>query len=190
MSESTATATQRSTVERGRPAAAAPRRSWVRPLLLALVLVVLLALPLYIEEFWLRTGFAVCVAIVGAIGLNLLVGTTGQLSLAHAFFLAVGAITYVFVSGESGGIGLADLSGLGWPPLIGMIAGVLLAGLAGLLFSPIAARLRGIYLGVGGRGRGRAAAVDRRPLRGGCGRLRHGSAPWCRTARTAGPGGR
>jgi branched-chain amino acid transport system permease protein len=152
VSESTATATQRSTVDRGRPAAAAPRRSWVRPLLLALVLVVLLALPLYIEEFWLRTGFAVCVAIVGAIGLNLLVGTTGQLSLAQGFFLAVGAITYVFVSGESGGIGLADLSGLGWPPLIGMIAGVLLAGLAGLLFSPIAARLRGIYLGVASLG--------------------------------------
>jgi branched-chain amino acid transport system permease protein len=148
VSESTATATQRSTVDRGRPAAAAPRRSWVRPLLLALVLVVLLALPLYIEEFWLRTGFAVCVAIVGAIGLNLLVGTTGQLSLAQGFFLAVGAVTYVFVSGESGGIGLADLSGLGWPPVIGMIAGVLAAGLAGLLFSPIAARLRGIYLGV------------------------------------------
>jgi branched-chain amino acid transport system permease protein len=120
--------------------------------LLVVALVVLLALPLYIEEFWLRTGFAVCVAIVGAIGLNLLVGTTGQLSLAHAFFLAVGAITYVFVSGESGGIGLADLSGLGWPPLIGMIAGVLLAGLAGLLFSPIAARLRGIYLGVASLG--------------------------------------
>jgi branched-chain amino acid transport system permease protein len=124
----------------------------LRPVLLVAALVVLLALPLYIEEFWLRTGFAVCVAIVGAIGLNLLVGTTGQLSLAQGFFLAVGAITYVFVSGESGGIGLADLSGLGWPPLIGMIAGVLLAGLAGLLFSPIAARLRGIYLGVASLG--------------------------------------
>ena len=56
------------------------------------------------------------------------------------------------MSGESGGIGLADLDGLGWPPLIGMIAGVLVAGLAGLLFSPIAARLRGIYLGVASLG--------------------------------------
>src|SRR5688500_14921809 len=112
----------------------------------------MLALPLYVEEFWLRTGFAVFGAIVGAIGLNLLVGTTGQLSLAHAFFLAVGAVTYVFVSGDSGGIGLADLSGLGWPPLVGMIAGVLMAGLAGLLFSPIAARLRGIHLGVASLG--------------------------------------
>jgi branched-chain amino acid transport system permease protein len=124
----------------------------VRPLVLAILLILLLVAPIYVEEFWLRTGFAVAGAIVGAIGLNLLVGTSGQLSLAHAFFLACGAVTYVFVSGESGGIGLADLSGLGWPPLIGMIAGVLVAGLAGLLFSPIAARLRGIYLGVASLG--------------------------------------
>jgi branched-chain amino acid transport system permease protein len=133
-------------------ATARPRRSLMRPLLLAALLVVLLLAPFYVEEFWLRTGFAVFGAIVGAIGLNLLVGTTGQLSLAHAFFLAVGAISYVFVSGESGGIGIAQLSGLGLPPLVGMVVGVLLAGLAGLIFSPIAARLRGIYLGVASLG--------------------------------------
>jgi branched-chain amino acid transport system permease protein len=114
--------------------------------------VVLLLVPLYVDEFWLRTGFAVFGAIVGAIGLNLLVGTTGQLSLAHAFFLAVGAITYVYVSGASGGIGIVKLSGLGLPPLVGMIVGVLVAGLAGLIFSPVAARLRGIYLGVASLG--------------------------------------
>jgi branched-chain amino acid transport system permease protein len=151
VSETTATTPRGSTSSTAGPATA-PRRSLLRPLLLVVALVVMLALPLYVEEFWLRTGFAVFGAIVGAIGLNLLVGTTGQLSLAHAFFLAVGAVTYVFISGESGGIGLADLSGLGWPPLIGMIAGVLMAGLAGLLFSPIAARLRGIYLGVASLG--------------------------------------
>jgi branched-chain amino acid transport system permease protein len=133
------------------PAAVRPRRSLVKPLLLVATLVVLLLVPFYVEEFWLRTGFAVFGAVVGAIGLNLLVGTTGQLSLAHAFFLAVGAISYVFVSGESGGLG-TQVSGLGLPPLIGMVVGVLLAGMAGLLFSPIAARLRGIYLGVASLG--------------------------------------
>ena len=60
-------------------------------------------------------------AIVGAIGLNLLVGTTGQLSLAHAFFLAVGAVTYVLVSGEPGGIGHGPSTASGWPPVVGMI---------------------------------------------------------------------
>ncbi|MCA1712391.1 MAG: branched-chain amino acid ABC transporter permease [Actinobacteria bacterium] len=117
----------------------------------AVVIVLLLITPLYVEEFWLRTGFAVAAAAVGAIGLNLLVGTTGQLSLAHAFFLAVGAATYVYVSGEPGGTATA-VDGLGAPPLVGMIAGVLLAGLTGALFSPVAARLRGIYLGVASLG--------------------------------------
>ncbi|NYJ06901.1 branched-chain amino acid ABC transporter permease [Petropleomorpha daqingensis] len=149
MSEATAqapSARARSTTTRR------PARSWLRPVVLAVLLIVLLVLPLYIEEFWLRTGFAVFGAAVGAIGLNLLVGTSGQLSLAHSFFLAVGAVTYTFVSGESGGLGVADLKGLGWPPLVGMVLGVVVAGVAGLLFSPVAARLRGIYLGVASLG--------------------------------------
>ena len=123
----------------------------VRTLLLLVALVLLLVAPIYVQEFWLRTGFAVFGAIIGAIGLNLLVGTTGQLSLAHAFFLAVGAITYVYVSGEPGGTAEA-VGGLGLPPVLGLVAGVLLAGLMGLLFSPVAARLRGIYLGVASLG--------------------------------------
>lgn len=128
-----------------------PRRSYLRLGLLAVAAVLLLIAPIYVDGFWLRTGFAACGAIIGAIGLNLLVGTTGQLSLAHAFFLAVGAITYVYVSGEPGA-GAESFGGLGLPPLLGMVLGVLLAGLAGLVFSPIAARLRGIYLGVASLG--------------------------------------
>ncbi|HEU0103796.1 MAG TPA: branched-chain amino acid ABC transporter permease [Mycobacteriales bacterium] len=124
---------------------------WVARLLLLAGVLVLLALPLYVEEFWLRTGFACCGAIIGAIGLNLLVGTTGLLSLAHAFFLAVGAVTYVFVSGAPGGTA-TRVEGLELPPLLGMVLGVVVAGLAGLLFSPMAARLRGIYLGVASLG--------------------------------------
>ncbi len=123
----------------------------VKGIALLVLLVVLLALPLYVDEFWLRTGFACSAAIVGALGLNLLVGTTGQLSLAHAFFLAVGAVTYVYVSGAPGGTA-TKIDGLELPPLVGMVLGVLVAGLAGLLFSPIAARLRGIYLGVASLG--------------------------------------
>ncbi len=127
------------------------RRSYGKLLLGLAAVLLLLALPYFVEAFWLTVGFGVCGAAIGAIGLNLLVGTTGQLSLAHAFFLAVGATTYVFVSGESGGTA-TKVSGLGLPPAVGLVAGVLLAGVAGLLFSPLAARLRGIYLGVASLG--------------------------------------
>jgi branched-chain amino acid transport system permease protein len=136
-------------------AADRPGRSWrsfVRPVLIVALLVFLLVFPLYFDAFWLRTGFAVAGAIVGAIGLNLLVGNTGQLSLAHGFFLAVGAVSYTYLAGESGGIGDSQVSGLGMPPIVAMVLGVLISGLAGLLFSPIAGRLRGIYLGVASLG--------------------------------------
>ena len=133
------------------PPPAEPGRNWVKTGLLLLAFVAMLFVPIYLDAFWLRLGFAAFGAIIGAIGLNLLVGTTGQLSLAHAFFLAVGAITYVYVAGEPGS-GAETIDGLGLPPLLAMVLGVLLAGLAGLLFSPIAARLRGIYLGVASLG--------------------------------------
>ena len=132
-------------------AAPAGRRKPLRLLAVLAAFVVLLLVPLYVEPFWTQVGFGVFAAAIGAIGLNLLVGTTGQLSLAHAFFLAVGASTYCYVSGEPGGTATA-VDGLGAPPVVGMLCGVALAGLAGLLFSPIAARLRGIYLGVASLG--------------------------------------
>ncbi len=144
------------TAHRAAPAASQQPSAWPKSRIIKLVailaaVVVLLVLPLYVEEFWLRTGFAVFAAIIGALGLNLLVGTTGQLSLAHAFFLAVGAVTYTYVSGAPGGTA-NSYGGLEWPPLVGMVLGVIASGLAGLLFSPIAARLRGIYLGIASLG--------------------------------------
>jgi branched-chain amino acid transport system permease protein len=114
--------------------------------------IVLAVMPFYLDEFWLRTGFAVFGAAVGAIGLNILVGTTGQLSLGHAFFLAVGAISYCWLAGEPLDTGARSIGGLGLPPLLAMVLAVGLAGLAGLLFSPVAARLKGIYLGVASLG--------------------------------------
>ena len=109
--------------------------------------VVLLLTPLYLERFWMQTGLFAMAAAIGAIGLTILVGTTGQLSLAHAFFLAIGAYGYCyFAGGET--LGVQATAGLGLPPFIAMVLAVLLAGLAGAAFSPIAGRLRGIYLGI------------------------------------------
>ncbi|OHV38490.1 MULTISPECIES: branched-chain amino acid ABC transporter permease [Pseudofrankia] len=119
---------------------------------LLVALLILAALPLYLEEFWLRVGFSIFAAVIGAIGLTILVGTTGQLSLGHAFFLAVGAISYCWLASEPSSLGSRHLGGLGLPPLVAMVLAVLISGLAGLLFSPVAARLRGIYLGIASLG--------------------------------------
>src|SRR3954449_11654793 len=110
----------------------------------------LLWLPQYAEGFWLQTGLFAMSAAIGAIGLTLLVGVTGQLSLAHAFFIAIGAYGYSFLAGpgKEPGTAISAPAGLGWPPLVAAIGAVVLAGLAGAAFSPIASRLKGIYLGL------------------------------------------
>jgi branched-chain amino acid transport system permease protein len=103
--------------------------------------VVLAALPLYLESFWLQTALFAMAAIVAAIGLTLLVGLAGQLSLGHAFFVAIGAYGYAYLAGQGG-----------FPPALALVGAVALAGLAGALFSPIAGRVRGIYLGLASLG--------------------------------------
>ncbi|WP_443076767.1 branched-chain amino acid ABC transporter permease [Streptomyces sp. NBC_01725] len=108
----------------------------------------LLALPFYLDRFWLQAGLFAMAAAIGAIGLNLLTGATGQLSMGHSFFLAVGAYGYCVLAGESGEENGRQLTGLGLPTWLAAVLAVLLAGAAGGLFSPIAGRLRGAYLGI------------------------------------------
>ncbi|ASO20191.1 branched-chain amino acid transport system permease protein [Actinoalloteichus hoggarensis] len=132
---------------RGIPAGPTPRRSPRRrpgPVGAALGILVTAAAPFLLPSSWLQTGLFAMAAAIGAIGLTLLSGTAGQLSLGHSFFLAVGAYGYVWAAAEPG----PDAAGLGLPPLAAMLVGVLLAGAAGGMFSPISGRLRGMYLGV------------------------------------------
>ncbi|WP_261717290.1 branched-chain amino acid ABC transporter permease [Streptomyces sp. FZ201] len=114
----------------------------------ALGLLVLLAIPFYLDAFWLQLGLFVLATAVAAIGLTLLLGQAGMLSLGHAFFVALGAYGYTYFASE----GSADRVGLGLPPALSAVLAVALAGAAGLLFSPVAARLRGIYLGIASLG--------------------------------------
>jgi branched-chain amino acid transport system permease protein len=117
------------------------------------LIVFLLWLPQYAEGFWLQTGLFAMSAAIAAIGLTLLVGVTGQLSLAHAFYVAVGAYGYCYLAGQAPPPGVISLpGGAGLPPVLAALGAVLVAGLAGALFSPIAGRLRGIYLGLASLG--------------------------------------
>ncbi|MFD8740206.1 branched-chain amino acid ABC transporter permease [Streptomyces sp. NPDC059618] len=104
----------------------------------------LLALPFYVDRFWLEAGLFAMAAAIGAIGLNLLTGATGQLSMGHAFFLAAGAYAYCVFAADGGD----GLTGLGLPAWLAAVLAVAVSGIAGGLFSPIAGRLRGAYLGV------------------------------------------
>ncbi len=128
-------------------------RRWPRLVAALAVLAVIGLGPFFLGHFWLSLGVFALAAVVGATGLNIVTGMTGQLSLAHAFFLAVGAYGYVlFADHGSTGVGGVHLRGLGLPPLLAAALAIALAGFAGLLFSPLAGRLRGLYLGVASLG--------------------------------------
>jgi branched-chain amino acid transport system permease protein len=136
---------------------------------LALLLAALVA-PFYLEVFWLQVGVFAFAAMVAALGLNLLVGEAGQLSLAHSFFIAVGAYGYTLFASPSQSAGGGGQVGWGLPPIVAVALAVMTAGVAGLLFSPIAARLRGIYLGVASLGLvflGQHVLVNAEPITGG-----------------------
>jgi branched-chain amino acid transport system permease protein len=122
-----------------------PTQAVTRRVALAIIGVAVLVAPLYLDAFWLRTGLTVASAAVGAIGLTILVGTTGQLSFAHPFLMAGAAVTYVTVADNP-----ADTAhlGLGLPPVAAALLAILAAGALGLAASPLASRLTGIYLGI------------------------------------------
>lgn len=124
------------------------RGTWMRRVTVLVFIALAALLPMVATEAVLLGGIAVFAAAIAIIGLNLLSGSAGQLSLGHAFFSAVGAYSFAFYSGASRGV----VVGLGLPPLLGLLLAVLTAGIAGLLFSPISSRLRGLSLGIASLG--------------------------------------
>ncbi len=91
--------------------------------------------PLWLGEFWTTVLIYAGIAAVGALGLNILTGYTGQVSLGHAFFLGVGAYAAAV---------FADRWGLPFP--LWLIAASAAGGVIGGLVGPFALRLRGNYL--------------------------------------------
>ncbi|PJF43917.1 MAG: branched-chain amino acid ABC transporter permease [Phototrophicales bacterium] len=110
--------------------------SWQR-YRLAFVLVVVLLLPIVAGVRELRIVNTVLIASIGAIGLNILVGYTGQISLGQGAFLAVGAY--------STGL-LMIYYDLPWP-IACLLAGFITAAF-GAVFGIPSLRLKGLYLAV------------------------------------------
>ena len=96
------------------------------------------------DNDWLTILSRVAVYAIGALGLHILSGLAGQVSLGHAFFVGVGAYTAVILGGEAS----RTLWGLALPIWIWLPASGLVAALVGALIAPAAVRVRGIYLAI------------------------------------------
>lgn len=87
----------------------------------------------------------ICAYIVMALALNLTVGISGELSLGHAGFMAVGAFTGAVISGWLLAVGVeAEWLRL----IIAMAAGGALAAVAGVIIGVPVLRLQGDYLAI------------------------------------------
>ena len=102
----------------------------------------------YVQRIVLLAG----INIILAVGLNLINGTTGQFSIGHAGFMAVGAYGAAFIGVQIAG---PIQRVLGTGPFadgvifnLALLAGALLAGISGLIVGMPSLRLRGDYLAV------------------------------------------
>lgn len=111
--------------------------NWSRyKLLYGLMLAVLCAAPWLLPNYWLsQLSFVLIYGIVG-LGVMLLTGVTGLVSLGQAAFLGVGAYTEAFLTAR------------GWPFPLSMMAAILLSSAMGVVVGLPALRLKGIYLGM------------------------------------------
>lgn len=101
-----------------------------------LLLVVLLAAPWWASEYMMTQLHFIGIYSIAGLGLMLLVGFTGQISLGHAAFLAVGAYTE------------ALLAAAGWPFWLSLPCAALLSAAVGIVVGLPALRLKGIYLAI------------------------------------------
>jgi branched-chain amino acid transport system permease protein len=110
-----------------------------RAALVALLLIAFLAVPLLASDYWL-TAILIPFLIISlaALGLNILTGYAGQLSLGSAAFMAVGAFAaYNF-----------ELRVPWMPALVSFALGGLAAALVGIAFGLPSLRIKGFYLAV------------------------------------------
>ncbi len=102
---------------------------------LVLCIVGLVALPFVVNNYWLGIVNAIGIAAIAAIGLNILVGFTGQISLGQGGFLAVGAFSSALLAGRAG-----------LPIPLAVAGAVVVTAAAGAIAGLPALRLKGLYL--------------------------------------------
>jgi branched-chain amino acid transport system permease protein len=91
--------------------------------------------PVIADRYTTYIVTLVLVAVIGSVGLNLLTGYTGQISLGHGAFLAIGAYSYAILTSK-----------VGFPFWASILAAGGVSGLIGIFIGLPALRMKGLYL--------------------------------------------
>jgi branched-chain amino acid transport system permease protein len=118
----------------------------LRIVLFLLAVGAVLLLPRIVSEFRAQQFAYVAIYLIALLGLNVLTGITGQISLGHGAFMAIGGYTTAILISDQGlkigsHVFSNDMKDLWTIPLAGLVAGIL-----GFLFGFPALRLTGLYL--------------------------------------------
>lgn len=130
------------------------KKNWsaliIRVLLLAAVfsLVQYLIMNRILNQYYVINLTSMCINIILAVSLNVINGFTGQLSLGHAGFMALGAYASVFITVK-----------MQQPFILGLLFACLVAGVAGFLIGVPTLRLKGDYLAIATLGLGEIIRV-------------------------------
>jgi branched-chain amino acid transport system permease protein len=102
---------------------------------LALFFIFLILIPFAVDAYILYVANLIGFAIIGAVGLNILTGFTGQISLGHAAFVGVGGYTAAIL-----------MTRLNFSFWLALPCAGLVAALAGLVIGIPSLRVKGLYL--------------------------------------------
>jgi len=99
------------------------------------LLVLFVVIPLVCKPYWLYIINLIGIASIAAIGLNILIGFTGQISLGHGAFFGVGAYAAAILSTFAG-----------FPLYLSVLSAGVITAFVGMVFGIPSARLKHLYL--------------------------------------------
>ncbi len=118
--------------------------TFLKSKMILLLLITFVGIPLLLPEYWVSVATMVGYTAMGALGVQLLIGYTGLITLGHSAFIAVGAYTStMLVLQFPWPQGIVD-AGLAYP--ISIVAAGIVAGLWSVLFGLPSAKVKGFYL--------------------------------------------
>lgn len=112
-----------------------PLSKWT---VIVIAVIVFVVVPAVCSEYMISIINFIGVAALGALGLNILLGYTGQISVGHGAFMAVGAYTTAVI--------LREIPEFPW--VFALIGGGMGAAIVGMFFGIPSLRIKGLYLAV------------------------------------------
>jgi branched-chain amino acid transport system permease protein len=111
-----------------------PIAQWTMAAIAVLFVVVV---PITLSEYYISIVNLILIAVVGALGLNILVGYTGQISIGHGALMSVGAYTAANL-----------ITRMDMPFWVAVPAGGLMAAAIGAVIGVPSLRIKGLYLAI------------------------------------------